>query len=388
MIRRGGRTAWFGYGVMLAIGAVAFAPHRMVRAQQTNGDSADVSQGTASPRNTLVPLPVVFYQTETGLGFGATVGYFFPMGPDATQDTSARRQSSSVSLIGVYTLKKQIITSLRTELYPAGGQYRILAEGGFIRFPTKFWGIGNETPDSNEEDYTPDLVNLAFELQTQISSGWYVGLVGQTGHRVLKEVEAGGLLDGGQIPGAENGSIIGVGLLVSRDTRSSTIYPTRGSYHQFKYLLYDGFFGSSYDFGTLSLDLRKYVPLGSRRLLAFRALGVVSPGSPPFDLMPQLGGDVLLRGYFAGRYRDRDLVAFQGEYRTRIWWRIGATVFGGVGQVSYVLRDLTFTGFHPSAGAGLRFLLSPDEGLNIRADYGYGFDAKSTGFYLGIGEVF
>ena len=68
--------------------------------------------------------------------------------------------------------------------------------------------------------------------------------------------------------------------------------------------------------------------------------------------------------------------------------RLGAAVFGGVGQVSNVLGDLAFDRFHPSAGAGLRFLLSPDEGLNIRADFGYGFHTKSPGFYLGIGEVF
>ena len=213
-------------------------------------------------------------------------------------------------------------------------------------------------------------------------------MVGQIGRRVLKEVEPDGLLDSGTIPGAEDGNLVGAGALLSRDTRSSTVFPTAGSYHQLKAMLYDGFFGSSYDFAVFSLDLRKYVGLATNHTLAFRGLGIVTPGSPPFDFMPQLGGDVLLRGYFAGRFRDRDLVALQGEYRARVWGRIGAAVFGGIGQVSNVLGDLTFSGFHPSAGAGLRFLLSPDEGLNIRADWGYGFDTKTTGFYLGIGEVF
>ena len=385
-IRWRGRLAGAG-GWATALGLALLVGNSSAARAQSDTSSAEAGSTQSTSRgNTLVPLPVVFYQTETSLGFGATLGYFFQMGTPPESD--ARRQSSVAQLTGIYTLNKQIITALRTELFPAGGQYRVLAEVGFIRFPTMFWGIGNTSPDSTEEDYTPDLLNLRFELQAQVASGWYAGMVGQIGRRVLKEVEPGGLLDGGTIPGAEDGNLVGAGGLLSRDTRSNTVNPTAGSYHQLRVMLYDGFFGSSYDFATFTLDLRKYVPLATNHTLAFRGLGVVTPGSPPFDLMPQLGGDVLLRGYFAGRFRDRDLVALQGEYRARIWGRIGATVFGGVGQVSNVLGDLTFDGFHPSAGAGLRFLLSPEEGLNIRADYGYGFDTKTTGFYLGIGEVF
>jgi len=371
----------------IALGLAFLVGDSNAASAQIDGSAAEADSAQGPSRgSTLVPLPVVFYQTETSLGFGATLGYFFQMGTPPAQD--ARRQSSVARLTAVYTLNKQIITSLRTELFPAGGRYRVLADLGFIRFPTKFWGIGNASPDSNEEDYTPDLLNLLFEIQAQVATGWYAGMVGQVGRRELREVAPGGLLDGGTIPGAEDGNLVGAGGLLSRDTRSSTVNPTSGSYHQLRGMLYDGLFGSSYDFAAFTLDLRKYIPLAPNHMLAFRGLGIVTPGSPPFDLMPQLGGDVLLRGYFAGRYRDRDLLALQGEYRARVWRRIGTTVFGGVGQVSNVLGELTLDGFHASAGAGFRFLLSPNEGLNIRADFGYGFDTKSTGFYLGIGEVF
>jgi len=108
----------------------------------------------------------------------------------------------------------------------------------------------------------------------------------------------------------------------------------------------------------------------------------------PFDLMPQLGGDVLLRGYFAGRYRDRQLLALQGEYRTPVWWRLGLVGFAGIGQVADNWGALGLGHFHPSAGVGARFQLSRTEGLNIRADYGWGFDAGTTGFYLSVGEAF
>ncbi len=182
--------------------------------------------------------------------------------------------------------------------------------------------------------------------------------------------------------------MVGVGGMVSRDTRSSTVYPRSGSYHQLRASVYEGLIGSNYDFGRITLDLRTYRSLAANHVLALRGLVMASPGSPPFDLMPELGGDVLLRGYFSGRFRDRHLLAVEGEYRTTIWSRIGATIFGGLGQVADSFGNLTWSGFHPAVGTGLRILLSPDEGLNIRADFGYGFDVRSTGFYLGIGEAF
>jgi outer membrane translocation and assembly module TamA len=104
--------------------------------------------------------------------------------------------------------------------------------------------------------------------------------------------------------------------------------------------------------------------------------------------VPQLGGDQLLRGYYGGRFRDQDLLALQAEYRMPVWWRLGAVGFVAAGQVAPKLDDLGLDRFKPAAGLGLRFLLSPEEGLNIRADYGWGFDVESSGFYLSIGEIF
>jgi outer membrane translocation and assembly module TamA len=111
-------------------------------------------------------------------------------------------------------------------------------------------------------------------------------------------------------------------------------------------------------------------------------------GDPPFDLLPQLGGDVLLRGYFQGRFRDKDLLAFQAEYRAPVWWKLGAAAFVSAGQVAPELSGLRIDAFHPAAGFGLRFLIQEEEGVQIRADFAWGFDVESSGFYINIGEAF
>jgi outer membrane protein assembly factor BamA len=351
---------------------------------QANPDSVGGAEpdSAAAPGNTFVPLPVIFYQPETKFGFGVAATYYFrtsKKGPDA--------RPSTLTPILIYTTRKQVVALFQGEIYSPSERYRYNFEGGYTLFPTSFWGVGNSTPDSLEEDYTPRTISLELLAQREIFPDWYFGLSVPAGYRALVEIDSAGLLVSGVIPGSEDGWIVGGGLMVTRDTRDNTVYPRSGSLDQFNATLYNGFFGSSHDFANFTLDLRRYFPLFSN-VLAIRGLGVASASVPPFDLMPQLGGDALLRGYFAGRYRDRQLLAFQAEYRFHLWWRIGGIGFVGAGQVANVFGDFGLGSFHTSAGGGIRFLLSRTEGLNIRADWGIGLNHSTSGFYLSLGEAF
>ena len=348
-------------------------------AMQQRGDTSAAAAGS-----TLVPLPVIFYQPETGTGFGGLATYYVPL----SQGRAGRIQPSAFSVIGIYTVKKQIITYLSADMYLQQGRLRVRSETGYSKFPTKFWGIGNDTRDRAEEDYTPGSVVLNAEAYREVSPGWYVGAALRVAHRELLAVEPGGLLDAGAVDGVADGTILGLGVGVTRDTRDNTVAPRAGSFHQVRAVLYDGAIASQYDFATLSLDLRKYFPTLPHQAVALRAVISGTSGVSPFDLLPQLGGDALLRGYYGGRFRDQDLWAAQAEYRALAWWRIGVVGFAEVGQVGAELKDFAFDRFRTAVGGGLRFLLSKDEGLNIRADFGWGLDVKSSGFYLNIGEVF
>ncbi len=214
----------------------------------------------------------------------------------------------------------------------------------------------------------------------------YVGGRIEFAHRRLLETDSLGLLAAGALPGTEDGNILSGGLLLTWDTRDNTVYPTNGGYRQLRAMVNDSAFGSDYEYSRFSLDVRQYLSLASGHVLAVRGLGVTTVGTQPFDVMPQLGGEELLRGYYGGRYRDNNLVGVQAEYRAHVWKRLGAIGFVSAGRVSHQLSDMDFSGFKPAAGFGLRFLLAPDEGLNLRADWGFG--NGSSGFYLGLGEVF
>ncbi len=339
------------------------------------GDSADVS-GTS-----IIPFPFVFYTPETKFGFGGTVITMFRMSQATGQD-----QPSSLSPIFVYTQKKQIVAMLEAELFFGAGRYRLNADVGYSKFPNTIWGIGNDTPDELREDYVPRVVSANVQFQNRVAPGWYVGGRIEFARRTLIETDSTGLLRAGLLPGTDDGRILSGGLLVTWDTRDNTINPRTGGYRQLRMSFNDSAFGSDYNYSRYSLDVRQYVSLSPGHVLALRGLGVASVGTQPFDVLPQLGGEEMLRGYYGGRYRDRNLVAIQGEYRAHVWKRFGVIGFVSAGRVSHELSEMDFNGFKPAAGLGLRFLLAPDEGLNLRADWGFG--RGSSGFYLGLGEVF
>ena len=93
-----------------------------------------------------------------------------------------------------------------------------------------------------------------------------------------------------------------------------------------------------------------------------------------------------MRGYFFGRYRDRDYFAFQAEYRQYFWRRFGFVAFAGFGDVARDLTALSLYRLKPTYGFGLRFLFNEDEKINLRADIGFGKD--TNGVYFGIEEAF
>ena len=94
-----------------------------------------------------------------------------------------------------------------------------------------------------------------------------------------------------------------------------------------------------------------------------------------------------MRGYTAGRYFDRYMVATQLEYRLVLPKRFGLVAFGGAGGViPGGSQFLSKQKFLPSAGIGLRFELSKKYHVNLRADIAQGRDGHT--FSMGIGEVF
>jgi outer membrane protein assembly factor BamA len=147
--------------------------------------------------------------------------------------------------------------------------------------------------------------------------------------------------------------------------------------------------GSDYQYTNYVLDLRRFFRIHGAQVLAIQAYGTFNAGEVPLRSLAYLGGANSMRGYYAGRYRDKNGGVLQAEYRVPLFWRLGVVGFGGIGNVGPRLEDINLVDLKWSYGGGLRVALNKKEKLNLRLDYGLGgFKSGSQGFYLQLGEAF
>jgi hypothetical protein len=92
-----------------------------------------------------------------------------------------------------------------------------------------------------------------------------------------------------------------------------------------------------------------------------------------------------IRGYTAGRYLDRYMLATQLEYRLALPWRFGVVGFGGVGAVAPGGVSFRSNQWLP-AGTGVRYMLSKKYHVNLRTDFAWGKDNFT--WAVGVGEAF
>jgi outer membrane protein assembly factor BamA len=122
------------------------------------------------------------------------------------------------------------------------------------------------------------------------------------------------------------------------------------------------------------------------QVLALQGAGEFIDGAPPFQSLATFGGSNILRGYYYGRYRDKNCVALQVEYRIPVWWRFGLVGFAGVAQVADKINHFASNRFWFAGGLGLRFFWNPEERISLRLDYGIG--TNSSGMYITATEAF
>lgn len=333
-----------------------------------------------APRNVFIPIPVIFYTPETELALGVAPSYVYRPPGSSVDD----RPSSFDGML-LFTTRSQFIAALGGNHY--WDRERQQATGGVLyrKFPDEFYGVGNDTPNESET-YTDEGTALALDYLLRIVPRLRVGAGFVYAASSITETQGDGELADASIPGSSGGQVAGLGLRLNFDSRDNINYPRRGGLYDFSWHVYGNALGADFELNTVGLDLRQYVPLAERHLFALRVLGSTSGGNVPFQLMPSLGGQNLMRGYFAGRFRDRKAVSAQCEVRLAVWRRLGSTIFGSFGQVAARDEPLAVNRLHYAYGFGLRVLLVRQEGLNLRFDWGFGED--QSGFYFGLGEAF
>jgi outer membrane protein assembly factor BamA len=166
--------------------------------------------------------------------------------------------------------------------------------------------------------------------------------------------------------------------------------PRSGGRYAITYHRYDDTEFDLFSFNRVDIDLQHYVPLvRDRRVLALHARAVMTDADAgaevPFYFQPTLGGPDDLRGFRHFRFRDRNTLLFQAEYRWEVFTAVDGALFYDIGKVAPRPRDFHLSDFERDFGIGFRF--GTANGVFLRIEGAFGSSAGAH-FIMRFGHVF
>jgi len=329
----------------------------------------------------VLPVPAFGYAPETKWYVGAVCLFTFHLKHDSvTRISSAKAEFN-------YTQNKQIIISAGWSVWSKHNNYFFKGDNSFQKFPEYFWGIGNSTPESNKELYNANRIELDNLFYKKFAPNFYAG----AGYRFQNisnvSYSTNSLLSKLKSTGGNGGLSSGIVLSTFFDSRKNPLNPEyKSKYLAASFSFFDKLLGSNYTFNRIETDARFYFYTGKKQLIAIQNHNIFSSGQVPFRMMALLGSDSDMRGFYRGRFRDKNYISLQAEYRLTIYRRWGIAAFVGVGDVFLATSDLGLSKLKYAAGTGLRFKIDRKENINLRLDYAVG--KNTSGFYVVFGEAF
>ncbi|MES2514013.1 MAG: BamA/TamA family outer membrane protein [Bacteroidota bacterium] len=334
-------------------------------------------------RVNYLAIPILFRTPETGWAYGLSGSANFKT--SHKNDTATR--TSVITALGIFSERQQNVQGLDATIYFPKEIFILYFNSSHSYFPDNFWGIGQDSKNTDVERYVFEQVAVSPHLKKKFWKHTFFGLLADYQNVFRIQYTEGGLMDSTFFYGKTNYNITGLGATVSYDTRNSTFWPTKGVFMQTHFTTYNKEFASTYSFNKWTAEIRLFKKVFKNHVVAGHLYNYATFGETPYRSMASLGGAGGMRGFYQGRFRDNCMYSAIVEYRLPIWWRFSACVFGGVGDVYSKPKDINIGSLKSSFGGGLRISILEKEKLNLRIDYGYS-DNYNKGLYFTIGECF
>ncbi|MEI8279281.1 MAG: hypothetical protein WCG87_05915 [Bacteroidota bacterium] len=355
--------------------------------------STDHRSDTASQRHDLQlsALPAAGYTLQTGFAVIAAANAAFYTADHTTQNIS------TIATNITYTQYKQTIFPIQANIWTNNNKYNFTTDWRYMKFPSYTYGLGGYTNLNEVYSIDYSYIRLHQALMRSLGHDFYVGLGYEFDYFWnIHEIDppAGKITDFQQYGFGNQETAAGITLNALYDDRRNSINPDNGYYAKISYRYNDNIVGSNSNWQSIVTDLRRYVvfPYGTKNVFAlwnydWLTLG----GTPPYLLLPNTGGDAYTntgRGYIQGRFRGKNMIYLEGEYRINITNNelLGGVLFANA-QSFTELKSNRFETIAPAVGAGIRLKLNKFSKTNVCIDYGVGFDG-SKGFFVNLGEVF
>lgn len=396
-------------GLLLAAHTPLWAQQPLARHGQEVGPLATASPDTVAPFNTLALKPkrglvarvlqyfaesdkpkpnkkIDFgiiggphYASDTGVGLGLVASALY-----STDRSDSTLELSNASLYSDVSSKGFLMIGLRGNTFLPRKRYRLDYRLYVYTFPSYLWGFSY--PESDNDDNKSKYSRTKFEVMARflmpLNRYSYLGPIAryQYVHAYKLKDHAPTLLGGRPLTVSD----VSVGVSYTFDTRDFMLNASRGWFVQADLTANPTFLGNNNTYWSGELQVATYRRAWRGAILAGELHTRQSVGSVPWPMLSDVGSSNRMRGYYEGRYRDKNVVDAQVELRQHIWHRNGLVVWLGAAEVFPDYGRLRFRRILPNAGVGYRWQFK--KGVNVRLDYG--FSRNGTGFIFNINEAF
>ena len=240
----------------------------------------------------------------------------------------------------------------------------------------RYYGIGNETPDTSLSYFLLEQTNLEGALHLGASPLRRLRIVGGYSNMSPRRGYHGQpLLEGVFAPASapfehRTTQELWYGVTADLAALDDGRDPSRGVHGRVDLRRVAGMRSSDPDYYQWRVEGRAYLPVfAKRRVIAVR--GVYAGVDPisgmttimPFYRLAQSEGASRFAGYSSERFRDRQLMLARIEYRWEILYRMSAVALYELGEVAPRTGSFSLSGAHSSYGGGLRLGLSDEATL-------------------------
>ncbi|MCC6601433.1 MAG: BamA/TamA family outer membrane protein [Crocinitomicaceae bacterium] len=332
-------------------------------------------------RNTLLAYPVAFHLPETRWGLGFASSYHFFVSKKDSISPPSQIQAGIA-----FTQNRQVLFSLPFQLFWHERLHTLTGEAGYYDFSYNFYGVGNDETSQTTERFDVEFLQVRINYLRRLVPHFFAGARWWYENYKITGTKENGLLASGRIPGAVGSITSGPGIVFLYDSRDNIYYTKSGFYLELVYHNQSDMWGSNFSYDRYRFDARYFFSLRKKQALAFNVFGDFIAGSVPFSQMPNIGSSKRMRGYYEGRYRNKNMQMLQAEYRVMPFDRWGLAAFAGYALLARSPDHFEVKYAHFNAGIGARFVFDRAKKMNLRLDYAVG--KNSSGLYFTVGEAF
>ncbi len=338
----------------------------------------------SSGKANFLIYPTLAYTPETKTEIGLVNLFLF------YAKNNRQNRLSEINTFSFYTAEKQYGLWLDHAIYGDGEKWFFLGKGKFQYFPMKYYGIGIGAPEQGYAVVDNSNIQLRERVLRKIKRNFYVGAEFDFQRMYDVSFTKNDPLNYTYPRGYQGTSNMGLGMGLVYDNRKNVMNVREGLFAELAYLNYSSSLGSTNSFRSTQFDIRYFRKgINPKDVLALQGSAMLNNGDVPFNQMAMMGGESMMRGYYLGRFRDKNMVAAQAEYRflpfafSKRW---GTAAFLSGATVAPTPDKILSSQLKLAGGLGARYLVFKSKDIFVRFDIA--FTREGNGYYFFIGEAF